>query len=1033
MAQFVPVFLLNHYSIENLRLQITTPALFKNTFLTALLCLASFGQSLAQKSYRFDVVEKKLKDIPKHLMSDHHYGNTGMLGVSGNFEAMVDKKGYTWFSTGGGISRYDGYTFKHFEAKDGLPDPVVIHTYEDYKGRIWIIPLSGVLSYLEEGVIREYKYNAQVGPLLNYDNLSSIYVDTLDNLHLGTYGQGYFKVSPKGILTNPISDKTHPKGIGIILFDNQPPFCFHVGNPFKSSQRTVIYSPSLNKIHEIDACKDGCQQHYSATTRVIKLSTGTYLQSYENVIAKFNLNGNVDHFYFPANVIAIHEDHNGGVWASIKDSGLYYYPDGLTHEASPNIYFTGLMITSIEEDRQHGIWLTTMRTGVHYVPAPFLPYTRLYEMFDAEKYDGDRHVMSASQNGNLYFLHRKGYFLFSDQKSIKTIDLNKTMGMKATTFSSLYVEPTEKNIWFNSDDRISTLTPYELSSTLKDSLSTHIHKGSSVNMINPSFDDAIWFSAGPFIVKLKDGEISRQSKAITGIIQSITESSDQGIWIASTTGLWKYKDDSTYYFGSDDSLLSTGLVELIEFNGALWLDSKKHGLLKMPIGSKSEIFSSANRTFYNPSGFKIVNDELWFISPSYLNKIWYPENDKNRASVSSIKLSNMNGRGSSGILTNWRNKLTYVVSGRLFHFEKLPSFDSLIELPLNIGEIKINNADTAILDNYELHYNQNHISIRYIAISNQQFKEIKYKYRIKGVDPDWIETSDRHVQYTSLPSGHHTFEVYAKGSSENWSKTSVTISFNIAPPYWETWWFILSVTLSVIGLITALVRYRFKQLKREAQLQMALNESQQQALSARMNPHFIFNALNSIKTYVLENDVIKSNDYIARFGKLMRQILDQSQFTLVSLSEELKALDNYVNLELMRGKDRFSYTIDIDPKIDLGKAKVPSLLLQPFVENAIWHGIMPMDKTGHISVSLTLHSKFILCVIEDNGVGRGQGNNENIEHKSASTDISSKRLELINTRFKTQIKVQIKDLVDANGNALGTRITIPLPTEFIRE
>jgi len=199
-----------------------------------------------------------------------------------------------------------------------------------------------------------------------------------------------------------------------------------------------------------------------------------------------------------------------------------------------------------------------------------------------------------------------------------------------------------------------------------------------------------------------------------------------------------------------------------------------------------------------------------------------------------------------------------------------------------------------------------------------------------------------------------------------------------------------------------------------------------------MNPHFIFNTLNSIQYYMYQHDKLATNNYLTKFSSLMRKVLDNSQHTSVPLADELSALNLYLELESLRFKDKFDYKISVDDEIDPLMHKIPTMLIQPYVENSICHGLIPMDGKGFVNIDLKLKDEFILCTIEDNGIGREaakersqkrEGNN----HNSLGTRITASRLDLANELYGTSLRTIYTDLKNEKGEPSGTRVEIHIP------
>jgi LytS/YehU family sensor histidine kinase len=210
-----------------------------------------------------------------------------------------------------------------------------------------------------------------------------------------------------------------------------------------------------------------------------------------------------------------------------------------------------------------------------------------------------------------------------------------------------------------------------------------------------------------------------------------------------------------------------------------------------------------------------------------------------------------------------------------------------------------------------------------------------------------------------------------------------------------------------------------------------ISEVTQANLRQQMNPHFIFNTLNSIQYYMYQHDKLATNNYLTKFSSLMRKVLENSQHTSVPLRDELDALNLYLELEMIRFKDKFEYEINIDEEIDTLLYKVPTMLMQPYVENSICHGLMPGEGKGSLRIDLKLENEYILCTIEDNGIGREAAYERrkmsNHNHNSLGTQIVSSRLDLVNALYGTSLKTIYTDLMNENGEPAGTRVEIQIP------
>jgi len=239
------------------------------------------------------------------------------------------------------------------------------------------------------------------------------------------------------------------------------------------------------------------------------------------------------------------------------------------------------------------------------------------------------------------------------------------------------------------------------------------------------------------------------------------------------------------------------------------------------------------------------------------------------------------------------------------------------------------------------------------------------------------------------------------------------------------------ILLLLIITFLILRQTKLKSGKRISEMNHKISEITQQNLRQQMNPHFIFNTLNSIQYYMYQHDKLSTNQYLTKFSSLIRRTLDNSRHTSISLKDELDALELYLELESLRFKNKFAYHISVDEEIDLIDHKIPTMLIQPYIENAIGHGLMHRDEGGNLSIDLKLENNCIACSIEDNGIGREAAmmikQKKNGNHQSLGTTITESRLKLVNQLHGKNMRVEYTDLVDSEGKPAGTRVKIYIP------
>ena len=376
--------------------------------------------------------------------------------------------------------------------------------------------------------------------------------------------------------------------------------------------------------------------------------------------------------------------------------------------------------------------------------------------------------------------------------------------------------------------------------------------------------------------------------------------------------------------------------------------------------------------------------------------------------------------------------------GQLTNVKEAP-FPYITSLSVNNKKIE-SDSGSYFKVSYELAANENFIGIDFSALAFSKPFGIKYNYMMEGVDEEWKDPGEkRFITYTKLEGGEYKFYLKAADIAGLWSKHAVQIELNIDKYWYNTTW---ARGLFLSLLIFAVCYTYFNRMSRavekeqlKAQYEKELAELKMQALTAQMNPHFIFNSLNSIDYYIIKNDTRKASQYLNRFSMLMRLILKNSRSNYVSLRDDLDALKLYLEIEALRFDHKFEYEIQVEDSIDQDYIKIPPMLIQPYVENSIWHGLLHQREDGKIIVKYALDqtNEIIKCTITDNGIGRKKsfelknGNKDKNNRKSFGMNITRDKIEVINYLHDLNADVEIIDLYDPQDVSAGTMVELNIP------
>ncbi|MCB9016176.1 MAG: histidine kinase [Lentimicrobiaceae bacterium] len=331
-----------------------------------------------------------------------------------------------------------------------------------------------------------------------------------------------------------------------------------------------------------------------------------------------------------------------------------------------------------------------------------------------------------------------------------------------------------------------------------------------------------------------------------------------------------------------------------------------------------------------------------------------------------------------------------------------------------------------------LQYDENYFSVEFSSSDLASSNEYSYRYRLIGLENDWniVQKGNTQARYTNVPAGKYVLEIQLAIDNSNWKDIRMkSVDIAIQPPFWRKSWFIILSAVILLSIIILIIRSTYQRIlirEKNTELKTLL-------LRAQINPHFIFNALVAIQAYIYKKDEKEAGRYLSEFARLMRLILENTKEEYITLEKEIQLLEYYLRLQQIRFAGKFTFHIDIDPKLDRALTKIPPMLAQPYIENAVEHGLSKKENAGHILLQMTLRGNYIVFLIEDNGIGRARSKEirpENSTHQSYGTGITEERLEFLRKKHKLKIQYKIEDLYNNNNQASGTRVTFEIPVNY---
>ncbi len=358
-------------------------------------------------------------------------------------------------------------------------------------------------------------------------------------------------------------------------------------------------------------------------------------------------------------------------------------------------------------------------------------------------------------------------------------------------------------------------------------------------------------------------------------------------------------------------------------------------------------------------------------------------------------------------------------------------------LKIVISEVEIAGRTKPITNTYSIGYEDNAIEVR--LTTQPQILEVSYKYRIveNSFEGDktypWVTIKNNEIRVDTLSPAIYRFEIIAASTTNHQSSKPIFVEFKIEYPWWRSWWFWGACFVTLFGLFYGRERFLKFWADEEQRHYKQVTELELRTLQLQMNPHFVFNALNAVQSFILTRDSISANNYLSKFANLIRLFLDSSRSKYITLSDEIKLLSLYVEMEKLRFDNKFDYHFDISPDVNQF-VDIPTMILQPFIENAINHGLRYKETKGNLYVSFYNQGKFLVCKIEDDGVGRERAKQIQAKsrkgYQSQGLKITEERLRTFNMIADSDIRFSIADRITSPNDAnidVGTLIEIKFP------
>lgn len=975
--------------------------------------------------------------LPAQQYSFINYSIEDGLAQSQVQTIFQDDKGYLWLGTYGGLTRYDGKSFVNYSKENGLLDNRINCIIENKNKEICVATLGGI-----------NKFNGKtfrsivLKPELSKNQVTAMAADKEGNLWLCTDGAGvcrYNGVSftyynEKDGLVNDYVRSACTDYQGNIWFGTRGGACFYNGKEFKKPDTAIAQPHNISQIIQDENknlwfCTYGegvFRYDFKTFTNYTEKNglvldwirsamqdeAGNFWFASKSGVSKFDgkdfLNFDKRNGLFYPNINTIMQDNEGKVWFGTDGKGVLKFTGETFVSYTTQDGLSSDIIMSITEDNRQNLWFCTYGSGV----CRQSPGQSGFTNYTTEQGLNNNIVWTsiADNKNNIWFGTSDGVCKYDGARFVALKD-----SLPAKTVYSIYQDK-KGNMWFGTTAGVSV---YDGKSYVNFVHEKH-NIGKSIKSILEDEQNNMWFAGSNGLFKYNGktfaGYTTEDGLSDNNVV-AILQDSHHNLWIGTSNGITRY-DGKKFTKISIDEKYNSNNVNFMLFDAQqhLWVGTN-NGIYELNTEEYNAQGKTDFRHYTNFEGLRSLECNQNAAYKDHNGNLWFGTSEGVLKYASALQKR----------VNKIKEPLIHITGLRLF---LQPTDWSMFSDP--------EDPATGLPRNLSVDHRKKYLTFDYIGISLSNPSSVRYKFMLEGFDQDWSPPTDAtFATYSNLPHGKYTFKVKACNKSNVWNKVPATFSFEIRPPFWLTWWFFALCFVFAAAVIWLLYRWRVSAIRRKHHTQQLEYKSrllvlEHQTLNASMNRHFVFNALNSIQYYINKEDKTLANKYLSSFAKLIRKNLDSSLSNFVPLSEEIERLKLYMELEHMRLENKFNYRIDIEGNIDTDSIEIPPMMLQPYIENSIWHGILPMQKPGTIVITVKELGDEIMFSIEDNGIGveasKERKRQSGQRHISRGMEITSGRINLLKTMTNSGLAVKGPfDVKNERNETTGARVEIVLP------
>jgi sensor histidine kinase YesM len=927
---------------------------------------------------------------------------TSGLPSNSVYDIFQDSMGFMWFATGKGLCRYDGTHFKTFTS-DSQTSKSGSCIAEDAFGRIWYANFDGYLYYVEKGKLKALPQENSLG-----------------YFRFGIINNELFLIQPGAVLVydlNTLKIKTKHK-----ITDKYIRFCY------ATKEKFYVLADCLYEV----SVQNYFKKHTLPNDFYKNINT-PIVNVWNNKLV-INSKSNPTYYFFDKGKFSKSELKNSPEFVqntAITENIIWictpngmYKNDLLSNKNKT--YFTDQNISYIFKDKHNNYWISTLNNGVLFIEDFTNNFINLQPRPNALTL-GKKEIYIGAEKDLIYKLNCK---------DLKTEIIHETKSNHS--ISQIFSDTINEKLFFtsfkfnilNSKNQITN----EFGIAVKD-----VKK-----VDNKYFSYAASGILGLFYVdnQLKSSwdNIFKKNKkeGFSGFNQALLVTNTNGKSTAYNA------INNTIYFATNNGLIAIttdGKNKELKYNNESLFLSKIQNYKDKIIGlsTSEKLYSiNSNNTIF---AFKLPN----FIEKEKFNRFFirgrfcylFSENsiyeyDFETQNTKKVMSLSSDIEATDVILKD--NRLFFATSKGIV-IKNRKEIGNFPKPKLIINEILINGIRKEPHQLNSLRTDENDISINFSTLSFIPNESYSVDYKINNSDWKALDSTTKNLKLFSLSSGSYTILIAINYNNQKIDFQQ--LQFEIKKPFWLSYLFIFISTIVLILLFYVFYKYQIGKIEKQSQILLEKNELEKnlnlstlKAIKSQMNPHFFYNALNTIQSYILANDKKQAVNYLSKFSSLTRNILEMTEKEFISISEEITTMSLYLDIEKARFDADFEYEINTKNVSNLDY-KIPSMLLQPYIENAVKHGLLHKNGFKKLAIVFSKNNDKIRIEIDDNGIGRQKSSElnaiKNKNHNSFATNAMQNRIALLNKNTTNKITVDFIDKLNQSKQSLGTRVVIEIP------